>query len=221
MGSGLSASRSPGMTAIAGRASAKDSLAERLKPSLPAAPARAPERRRRRRRDEGREERDGAGKPQLDLPESALSLPATRFTHVGFSLLPPPARRSRVAGRGRGGGWLGEARGRRGRGGGWARAAFDARARSPTKHLGKRPPPRSGFARVGPPRHSASAERGEGGARRRPSMRQCRSLHPNTSAVKPEYQPMFSACVCRRTSGVSPFCETKVETAAILPSFAS
>src|SRR5215207_6196948 len=99
MDSGLSASRSPGMTAIAGRASAKDSLAERLKPSLPAAPARAPERRRRRRRDEGREERDGAGKPQLDLPESALSLPATRFTHVGFPLLPPPARRSRVAGR--------------------------------------------------------------------------------------------------------------------------
>src|SRR5215207_4053768 len=86
MGSGLSASRSPGMTAITGRASAKDSLAERLKPSLPAAPARAPERRRRRRRDEGREERDGAGKPQLDLPESALSLPATRFTHVGFPL---------------------------------------------------------------------------------------------------------------------------------------
>src|SRR5215217_7570677 len=106
MGSGLSASRSPGMTAIAGRASAKASLAERLKPSLPAAPARAPERRRRRRRDEGREERDGAGKPQLDLSKPALSLPATRFTHVGFPLLPPPARRSRVAGRGRvGGGW--------------------------------------------------------------------------------------------------------------------
>src|SRR5829696_2656093 len=40
---------------------------------------------------------------------------ATGFTHVGFSLLPPPARRSRVVGRGRGrgGGWLGEARGRR------------------------------------------------------------------------------------------------------------
>ena len=47
-------------------------------------------------------------------PESALPSGATRFTHVGFSLLPPPARRSRVAGRGRGGGWLGEPRGRRG-----------------------------------------------------------------------------------------------------------
>ena len=51
--------------------------------------------------------------------------------------------------------------------------------------------------------------------------RRGRRAHPNTSAVKPAYQPMFSACVCRRTSGVSPFCEMKVETAAILPSFAS
>src|SRR5215207_8446714 len=157
MDSGLSASRSPGMTAIAGRASAKDSLAERLKPSLPAAPARAPERRRRRRRDEGREERDGAGKPQLDLPESALSLPATRFTHVGFPLLPPPARRSRVAGRGR-------------VGGGWARREGDegVAAVGPGQPS-TAAPDRQRSASGRPPRHSLR-ERGEGGgARRRPS----------------------------------------------------
>src|SRR5215216_1957727 len=65
---------------------------------------------------------------------------AIRFTHVGFSLLPPPARRSRVAGRGRGGGWLGEARGRRERRGGWARAAIDSRAQSSRKRLGEAPP---------------------------------------------------------------------------------
>jgi hypothetical protein len=38
---------------------------------------------------------------------SSSPLWAPRSTHVGFSLLPPPARRSRVAGRGRGGGVAG------------------------------------------------------------------------------------------------------------------
>src|SRR5215207_3210021 len=174
MGSGLSASRSPGMTAIAGRASAKASLAERLKPSLPAAPARAPERRRRRRRDEGREERDGAGKPQLDLPESALSLPATRFTHVGFPLLPPPARQSRVAGRGRvGGGWARREgdEGVAAVGPGQPSTAAPDRQRSASG----RPPPRSGQRpeSASPP----LASRAGGGRRRAPPtfVRECRS----------------------------------------------
>jgi hypothetical protein len=32
---------------------------------------------------------------------------------------------------------------------------------------------------------------------------------------------MFSACACLRTSAVSPVCDTKVDDAAILPSFGS
>src|SRR3954466_7809187 len=84
---------------------------------------------------------------------------AARFTHLGFSLLPPRARRSRVAGGGGGGGG----------GGGWgggvgvevADGDEDDAAVGPghpstpapdcrRSASGKRSPPRSGFARVGP-----------------------------------------------------------------------
>ena len=41
------------------------------------------------------------------------------------------------------------------------------------------------------------------------------------SATMPAYHPMFSACVCLRSSAVSPVLETKVSVAAILPSFAA
>src|SRR5215204_6673469 len=80
-------------------------------------------------------------------------------------LLAPPSPRSAKpsGGRGRGGGWLGEAGGRRERRGGWARAAIDSRALSSTKRLGEAPPtPLGPSPRVGPPGHSLR-ERGEGG----------------------------------------------------------
>ena len=45
-----------------------------------------------------------------------------------------------------------------------------------------------------------------------------RRRHEKISAVMPAYHPMFSAWVCRRSSAFSRVLETKVSTAAILPS---
>src|SRR5215207_3326369 len=93
---------------------------------------------------------------------------------------------------------LGEAewRGGVGVGGGWARRAGDEddaavgpgqpstpapdRRRSVS---GKRPPPRSGFARVGPPRRSLRERTEGGGAPRRPSMCEYRSPFGRGSRV--------------------------------------
>src|SRR5215218_4799561 len=91
---------------------------------------------------------------------SSSPLWAPRSTHAGFSLLPPPARRSRVAGRGRGGGVAGRGERAARTTRRLARAPIDSRALVDEAPPGKRPPPRSGFARVGPPRHSLREREG-------------------------------------------------------------
>src|SRR5215213_8163082 len=54
-----------------------------------------------------------AAKRRRISPFAKVTCRAIRFTHVSFSLLPPPARRSRAGGGVGVGGWLGEAGGRR------------------------------------------------------------------------------------------------------------
>src|SRR5215208_502927 len=73
--------------------------------------------------------------------ERAANAPAraSGFTHVDFSLLPPPSAKP-SGGEGQGWGWLGEARGRRERCSGWARAPIDTCAFPSTKRLGEAPP---------------------------------------------------------------------------------
>ena len=92
-------------------------------------------------------------------------------------LVAPPSLRSAKpsAGGGTGGGWLGEASWRRGRCSGWARAANDIALSRRRSASGKHPPPRSGFARVGPPRHSALPSGGREEVTRRhvPSLARC------------------------------------------------
>ena len=98
------------------------------------------------------------GKQRMELARTPLRTGLPRLTHVGFAtLFPPPARRNRVAGRGRGEGWRGKARGRRERRGAWARGSHrQPRLIVDRSVSGKHPPPRSGFARVGPPPPLAS-----------------------------------------------------------------
>ena len=45
--------------------------------------------------------------------------------------------------------------------------------------------------------------------------------HAKMSATMPLYQPIFSSCVCLRSSGLSPVLEMKVSTANSLPSLGS
>src|SRR5215204_1002673 len=127
-------------------------------------------------------QKTGRAPPERPHPHP-VALRATRPLPVGLPDSHMSASRSSLPP-------LGEAewRGGVGVGGGWARRAGDEddaavgpgqpstpapdRRRSAS---GKRPPPRSGFARVGPPRRSLRERTEGGGAPRRPSMCEYRS----------------------------------------------